>query len=131
MILLDTHVWVWWVSEPERLSAEALRAIDEARSDRVLAVSSISTWEVALLVSKGRLALSLDVADWIAKSEALPFLRFLPVDNTVALTAVNLPGELHPDPADRIIVATALQRKARLVTKDDRLRRYPYVTTVG
>lgn len=130
MILLDTHAWVWWVSQPERLSEEALRVVDEARELRALLVSSISVWEVALLVAKGRLELTLDVGEWVARSEALPFVRFVPVDNAVALASVNLPGDFHPDPADRIIVATALQHKARLVTRDDRLRRYPHVKTV-
>ena len=92
-------------------------------------VSSISTWEVALLVRRGRLELSMDVADWVAKSEALPFLRFVPVDNGIALRPVLLPAPLHNDPADRIIIATALQLGATLITKDDKLRAYPHVPT--
>lgn len=118
------------MSDPERLSDAARTAIEEARQSNAVLVSAISAWEVALLVAKGRLELSLDVGDWIAGSQALPFLSFVPVDPTVAVKAVNLPGTLHPDPADRIIVATSIHRRARLVTKDDRLRRYPHVRTV-
>lgn len=130
MTLLDTHAWVWWVSDPDRLSGDALRAIEEAREARTLLVSSISAWEVAVLAARGRMKLTLDVADWVARSEALPFLRFVPVDTALALAAVALPGAFHADPADRIIVATALQRKARLVTKDDRIRAYSHVRSV-
>ena len=130
MILLDTHAWVWWLSAPESLPEPCRLAIDEATRHRRLLVSSISVWEVALLVSKGRLQLTIPVEDWVAKAEALPFLKFVPVDNAIALRSVNLPGSLHPDPADRIIVATALQRNARLITRDDRIRTYPHVRTV-
>lgn len=118
------------MSDPERLSDAARTAIEEARQSNAVLVSAISASEVALLVAKGRLELSLDVGDWIAGSQALPLLSFVPVDPTVAVKAVNLPGTLHPDPADRIIVATSIHRRARLVTKDDRLRRYPHVRTV-
>ena len=67
-----------------------------------LYISSISIWEVALLVTRGRLAFTIDVQDWIAKSEALPFFTFVPVDNATFLRAVLLPGPLHSDPADRV-----------------------------
>jgi PIN domain nuclease of toxin-antitoxin system len=81
-------------------------------------------------VRRGRLELSMDVGDWVAKAEALPLLRFVPVDNRIALRSVLLPPPLHNDPADRIIVATALQLGATLITKDEKLRGYPHVRTV-
>jgi PIN domain nuclease of toxin-antitoxin system len=90
-------------------------------------VSSISVWEVAMLVARGRLELTLDVADWVAKSEALPFLGFVPVSNAIAIRSVRLPGDFHEDPADRIIVATAMTMGARVVSKDTKIRSYPYV----
>ncbi len=130
MTLLDTHAWVWWLSAPESLPEDARAAIGEARRHRRLLVSSISVWEVALLVSKGRLELTLPLEEWINKAEALPFLRFIPVDNAIALRSVKLPGSLHPDPADRIILATALEREAVLITKDERLGSYPHVKTI-
>jgi PIN domain nuclease of toxin-antitoxin system len=130
LILLDTHAWVWWVGSPEHLSPRARRALDKAATGEGLFVSSISTWEVALLVAKGRLRLSTPVASWIGASEALPFLRFVPVDNAIALLAVTLPGPLHDDPADRIIAATALSLGAELVTKDRRLIEYPHLRTL-
>lgn len=130
MTLLDTHAWVWWVSDPDRLSAAARLAIETARGSGGVLVSSISVWEVALLVAKGRLKLTIPVDEWVMRCEAVPGLRFVPVDNAIAMRSVSLPGVLHPDPADRIIVATALEKKARLVTKDARLLAYPHVQTL-
>ena len=130
MILLDTHVWIWWISNMEKLSAKALTAINSARADNAIIISSISTWEIALLVEKGRLELSIDVRDWVRKTEGLPFVHFAAVDNTIALRSVSLPGEFHADPADRIITATALTMGIPLVTRDEKILAYPYVNTI-
>ncbi|UCC73737.1 MAG: type II toxin-antitoxin system VapC family toxin [Gemmatimonadota bacterium] len=129
MIVLDTHVWVWWVSGVGELSPRAGELIAEAVIDRALHVSCISAWEVAMLVRRGRLVLTMGVEDWVARSEALPFLRFVPVDNRIALGAVRLPEPLHRDPADRIILSTAQTLGATLVTRDERLWDYPHVET--
>lgn len=129
MIVLDTQVWVWWVSGAAALSENAAEAIDRAMADRSIHVSSISAWEVALLVRRGRLELTMDVGDWIARSEALPFLRFVPVDNRIAVRATELADYPHRDPADRIIASTAQLLGAKLVTRDERLWRYPHVET--
>ena len=130
MIVLDTHVWVLFVSNPELLSKRAKRSLDTAMEEKGILISSISTWEVALLVAKKQLQLTLSVTDWIAKSEALPFITFIPVDNSVAIKSVNLPQPLHSDPADRIIIATAISMGAPLVTKDARILKYPHVQTI-
>ena len=130
MIVLDTHVWVWFVSNPEFLSKAAQKAIDASMEQKGIFISSISAWEVALLAAKKRLELSIDVADWIGKSEKLPFFHFIPIDNSVAVKSVNLPQPLHKDPADRIIIATAITIGAPLVTKDQKLLHYPHVETV-
>ena len=130
MIVLDTHVWIWWVSSQEFLSKTAKQIIDEAMTERSIFISSISAWEVAMLVSRGRLKLTMSPGDWIAASEALPFFDFVPVSNSIALKSVQLPGDLHNDPADRIIIATAVSLGAVLVTKDEKIRNYPHVKTV-
>jgi PIN domain nuclease of toxin-antitoxin system len=83
-----------------------------------------------MLVSRKRLTLTIDVADWIAKVEALPFLSFVPVDNRIAVRAVELQDFPHRDPADRIIAATTLGLGASLVTADARLRAYRPLKTV-
>ncbi len=130
MIVLDTHVWLWWISNPEKLSIAANQAIDQAITESSIIISSISVWEVALLVEKGRLKLSIDVRDWVRKTESLPFVRFVPVDNTISLRSTSLPGQFHPDPADRIITATALTMGLPLVTKDEKMINYPHVQTL-
>ena len=131
MILLDTHALVWWVSEPKRVPARARRVIDAAvAAAEPVAVSSISLWEVAMLVARKRLALTIDTSAWIEHVEALPFLTFVPVDNRIAVRAVQLEGFPHRDPADRMIVATALRLGAALLTADARIRAYKAVKTV-
>ncbi|MBC8457764.1 MAG: type II toxin-antitoxin system VapC family toxin [Deltaproteobacteria bacterium] len=130
MIVLDTHVWVWFVSNPELLSKRAKKATDTAINAKEIFISSISAWEIALLVERGQLKLTLDVTDWISKSERLPFFRFIPVDNSIAIKAVNLPQPLHNDPADRIIIATATAIGAPLVTKDEKILKYPHVKSI-
>jgi len=125
MILLDTHAWVWWISNPEMLSQSAHTVIDDAARKNTLFVSTISSWELALLVEKGRLLLTLDVRDWIARCEALPFLSFIPLSNAIAVESVRLPSFPHADPADRIIVATAMSLGARVITKDEKILGYP------
>ena len=129
MIVLDTHSLVWWVSGGP-LSEKARRAIDRAAASRALCASSMTVWEIAMLVKKGRLELTVELAPWIRSVEALPELRFVPVDVDIALASTLLPGSLHPDPADRIIVATARSLDATLVTRDARLADYPHVETI-
>lgn len=128
MIMLDTHTWVWWLDNPERLSENALNTIQEAREKKNLAISCISTWELALLVQKNRLSLSLPLQDWLQHNESMSFLSFIPVSNRIAVNSVTL--DMHGDPADRIIVATAQALAARLVTKDAKIIASKLVTTV-
>ncbi|HBL29963.1 MAG TPA: VapC toxin family PIN domain ribonuclease [Acidobacteria bacterium] len=130
MIVLDTHTWIWWVASPEVLSPRAQMEIDRAMEREEILISSISCWEIALLVRKGRLELTMPVAAWIARSEALPFVQFVPLDNRIALRSNHLPGEIHEDPADRIIIATALTAGASLVSRDTKIRDYPHVETI-
>ena len=124
LILLDTHAWIWWAAGSAELSSMAAREIERGVASGEVHIASISCWEVSLLVRKGRLALTMPVDVWIGRSETLPFVRFVPLDNHIAWRSNQLPGELHEDPADRIIVATALTLGAVLITKDARLRAY-------
>ena len=130
MITLDTHAWIWFVSNPDLLSKKAKKAIDAAVKAKGLLISSISVWEVALLAAKNRLKLTLDVTDWVAKSEILPFFQFIPISNAIAIKSINLPQPLHSDPADRIIIASALSAGTPLVTKDKKILAYPHVKTI-
>jgi PIN domain nuclease of toxin-antitoxin system len=131
MLMLDTHTLVWWVDGNTKLSATAVQAIMPfMKQPRSVLVSSISIWEITLLIQKNRLELTRPLHDWLDLVERLPILRFVPVDNPIARLSVELPGEFHPDPADRIIVATAIVNDARLLTRDANIRRYPHVKTL-
>jgi PIN domain nuclease of toxin-antitoxin system len=130
VIAFDTHALVWWVSDPKRIPAKGRRLAEAALTDgESIVVSSISIWEVAMLVAAGRLTLTVDVRVWIDHLEALPFLRFVPVDNRIAMRSVHLDDFTHRDPADRIIVSTALGLDATLLTADARMRRYATLKT--
>ena len=131
MIALDTHALLWWVSSPERIPAKARRLLDGSVTDkRQVSVSSISLWEIAMLVGLKRLELTIPVNVWLAHVQELPWLTFVPVDNRIAVASVFLDGFPHRDPADRIIVATTLGLNATLVTADTRLRAYKPLRTI-
>jgi PIN domain nuclease of toxin-antitoxin system len=123
VIVLDTHAWIWFVNSPETLGAAAAQAINQARGDgQRLHVSCISTWELYMLVDKGRLSLAIAPGVWVARCEKLTVLQFEPVNNDIARISVTECAGLHADPADRMIVATALYLGASVVTKDDKIR---------
>jgi PIN domain nuclease of toxin-antitoxin system len=130
MILLDTHVWIWWTSNPDLLSPEARALIDKALVGRKIHISAMSVWEVAMLVAKNRLQLTMDVGDWIRASEGLPFIRFVPVTPDIALKAVRLPFKSITDPVDRLVMATALFLDLLLITKDKKMQKEALVKTV-
>jgi len=130
VIVLDTHALVWWINDPGQLSKTAQAVIEEARKNKTLYVSCISSWEIALLVQRNRLQLTLDVRDWLARCEALPFVTFMPVTTAIAVESTRLPDFPHADPADRIIVATAQSLGARLVTKDEKIHLYRNLQSV-
>ena len=127
MIVLDTHAWVWWVSESEQLSGPAREAIEQAAD---LGVSVMSCWEVAMLVAKGRLGLSLDVGDWIDKALSRPKVRLLPLDPATAVASTRLPGEFHQDPVDRILAATCFRRGVPLLSTDRRIREWRHIRVI-
>lgn len=131
MIVLDTHALIWWANGDGQLSSSAHKAINEELQNKgKILISAISAWEIALLVQKGRLILSMDVDDWVNTVEAIEGVQFIPIDNAVAIQSVRLPGDFHPDPADRMITALARHTSSALVTSDIKIRNYKYVKTV-
>jgi PIN domain nuclease of toxin-antitoxin system len=116
------------VGEDRRLVKAARSAIDSsmAAGDAVL-VSAISAWEVGMLVRRGRLALSMPVEEWLLAVQSLEGVSIIPISAEIAVQSVNLPGEFHQDPADRMIVALARERNASLLTADEKIHRYPHV----
>ena len=132
MIVLDTHTLIWWVNGDERLSKHALKAINNEinKDDGAILISSITTWEIALLVEKGRLSLTMDTDDWIRTVSAIEKVEFVTVDNDTFIQSVRLPDDFHPDPADRIITALARQHSIPLVTSDRKIIEYKHVKTI-
>jgi len=132
MIVLDTHALIWWVNDDEQLSDRARKAIEKEISgeDGQVFISAITAWEIALLVEKGRLTLTMDVKDWIDTVTAIEGVRFVPIDNEVAIQSVRLPGEFHPDLADRMIVALARRLSTVLITSDAKIQAYKHVKTI-
>jgi PIN domain nuclease of toxin-antitoxin system len=128
VIVLDTHAWLWWVSAPQKLSAKAVAAIEYAKT---VGLCPISCWELSTKVATGKLTLDRDLAVWVAQALARPRLEVLPLTPSIATAAgqLGLQG-FHGDPADRLIVATALAHGAHLVTKDAAIRTFPAVETV-
>ena len=131
MIVLDTHVLVWFVSNPEKLSQKVQKIINREidKGERVL-ISSISVWEIYMLVKKGRISLSLDLDVWLQRIEQLSFIKFVSVDNKIAAKSVTLPEPFNSDPADRMIIATSREYGAKLITSDKKILNYSHVQSV-
>lgn len=130
MIVLDTHTLLWWIGGGA-LSKQARAAIEaESGEEGEIVVSAISAWEIALLVSRGKIRLSMDVSDWVGKVGQIDAVRFIPVDTSIAIKSIGLPGQFHNDPADRVIVATARALSAPIVTRDRLIRKYEHVKTI-
>jgi PIN domain nuclease of toxin-antitoxin system len=128
--LLDTHVWVWWNMRPEQLSPRAMATISEAPPSAELYLSAISVWEFCKLLENGRLKVSCDPEAWLDEALQMPNLRLVPLTPRVALKSTTLPQPFHTDPADQILVATARELNATLLTRDRRLLDYPHVRTI-
>ncbi len=130
MIVLDTHALVWWVTGDTSLSKRAKNAIARELAGGEIVVSSISAWEIVMLVAREKLVLTMDVGNWLVTVGEIEGVRFVPVDVEIATKSVALPGEFHNDPADRMIVATARKLAVPLVTKDAKIRSYAHVKTI-
>lgn len=132
MIVLDTHALIWWVNGDKQLSSVAQKAIAKelAADDAQILVSAISAWEIAMLIAKDRLVLTMDLDDWLATVESIEGVMFVAVSTEVAVQSVRLPGSFHADPADRIIVALARHFSVPLITADRRIQEYQHVKTI-
>lgn len=122
MILPDTHTLIWYMTLNPRLGPQADRRIQRARILGDAAFSAISVWEVALLLAKNRLTLNVTAFQWRQSLLAAGFIE-IPVNGTIAAHSVTL-TDIHNDPADRIIMATALEGH-QLITDDDRILNWP------
>jgi PIN domain nuclease of toxin-antitoxin system len=130
MILLDTHIWLWWLHFPDQLSERGRTLLTVGENQNSLIVSTISVWEIAVKHSNGKLPLPLPVNEWFALAKTRPGITIEPLDPLDAITSTQLPGDFHKDPADRIIVAIAYRRNIELMTCDQKILNYPHIKTI-
>lgn len=123
-LLLDTHVLVWLAEGSNQLPKASQRSLESAARKGGLAVSAISFWEVAMLCQRGRISLAKPVAAWREQVLGTAPIREIPITGDIGIESVTLPGSLHGDPADRIIIATARLCTLRLATRDRQLHAY-------
>lgn len=129
-VLLDTHLWWWWITGESGPSAAQKRILVRTSPEAPVLLSDISLWEVATLVSLGRLAVTVPLREWLENAAAPPLVRRCAVSPAVAAAVAALPDDFHRDPADRIIVATAQVHGATLLTRDRRIVDAKLVPTV-
>lgn len=129
MIVLDTHIWVWWVHGNEHLNKQQSDWLQE-NEDQGLGVSIISCWEVAKLVEYDRLVLPCSVTEWLDQALRYPGIQLLELTPGIVIESTQLPKGFHKDPADQLIVATARILECPLLTADPKILNYPHVTTL-
>lgn len=129
MILLDTHVWWWSLTEPVNLSKNAVETITTTPPDQ-RAIASISIWELAMMVEKKRIELNVSVKRWLTAAINDTGLQVIDLSPDIAVESCRLPGNFHKDPADRIIVATARVHNLVLLTKDRKILDYPHIRAI-
>lgn len=127
--LLDTHVWIWWNVNPPNLSPKVKTLLESGKYDELL-LSAISPWEFFKLLEKGRITIACDPEEWIRIALDMPKLRLVPLTPVISYKSTILPGEFHDDPADQIIVSTAREENAVILSKDERIRKYSSVKSI-
>jgi PIN domain nuclease of toxin-antitoxin system len=130
MIVLDTHIWIWWVHDTPQLAATQAAVIAKHEAD-IIGVSVISCWEVAKLVEYQRLVLPCDISTWFQQALTYPGVQLLELTPEIAIESTHLPGTFHRDPADQLIVATARIHACPIVTADNKILNYTHVQTIA
>jgi PIN domain nuclease of toxin-antitoxin system len=128
VIVLDTHALLWWALDPEKLSERA-RSVVAGMEQHGGFASAISIWELGIKLKRRKLELPLSIDELVRRIERGHVVELLPVDASLWLRSLALPWE-HQDPADRVIVATALSRNLPLLTKDETIRSFSGVASV-
>jgi len=120
-LLLDTHVLVWLMLGDKKLGKKAHGSIQAAARQGRILVSAITPWEIGVLVNKKRIDLHREAMEWIRAALSFPGVNLAPLEPAIAIASTRLPFEMHGDPADRILAATARHLGATLVTADGAL----------
>jgi PIN domain nuclease of toxin-antitoxin system len=130
--LLDTHIWLWYAEgDSDQLKPATIKRLDDMRHGKGLWVSAISVWEVGVLAAKGRVQLSVPLRDWVDRALQAPGVYLAPLDALTAVESTLLPGELHGDPADRFLIATARTQEKIFATRDGAILNYAKQGLVG
>ncbi|MGK7926782.1 MAG: type II toxin-antitoxin system VapC family toxin [Spirulina sp.] len=129
MIILDTHIWVWWNHNDPKLTLNHQEAIDRERPNG-LGICSISAIEISRLVAANKLILPCPIQEWFNIALAQEGITLLSITPQIAIDCYFLPANFHKDPADRIIVSTARIYDVPVVTVDDKILAYPHVKKI-
>lgn len=129
-LVLDTCAWLWYCSEPDKLSSAAREALEREQPADGLIVSVISCWEIAKLVEKRKLSFSMGCGAWIERAVRARGVVLHPLTPGICVESTELPGTFHGDPADQIIVATARFLSTAVVTKDRKIRDYSHAPAI-
>ena len=129
MIIIDTHIWVWWVHGDRRLTEGQFESLRVHEAD-IIGVSAISCWEIAKLVEYNRIDLHCSIKEWFDLALRYPSISLIDLTPEIAIESTQLPGEFHRDPADQIIVATARIYNCPLLTSDKKIIDYPNVEKI-
>lgn len=132
-LLLDTHVWFWYVVGDETLKKPTRNIINSAAQNSTLHIAAITLWEISTLDAKKRVIFEMPCLEWIKKATHLTHTQVTPISAAIAVESCNLPDGFHDDPADRMIVATARVEGMTLLTRDARILSYgrkKYISTI-
>lgn len=128
--LLDTHTWIWWNMNPQNLSQRVTEIISNIDAYEEMLLSAISPWEFSKLLEKKRIGISCNPEGWINTAIDMPKLRLVPLSPVLSYRSTVLPPPFHNDPADQIIVATAREENATILTKDEKILAYEKVSSL-
>jgi PIN domain nuclease of toxin-antitoxin system len=127
--LLDTHIWIWWNMNPQKLSSRIIKLIQDKDYDELI-LSAISPWEFCKLIEKKKLAVSCSQLEWLDVALEMEGLRLAPVTPLISYKSTTLKEPFNNDPADQIIVATAQIENAVILSADKIIQDYPHIKTI-
>ena len=129
MIILDTHIWIWYLTGNQKIESKTVTKIDNFKLNDEVFISSISIWEVCKLNELHRIQFSIPFNNWLEialKSQ----IYTLELNAEIFYDSCSLPGEFHGDPADQMIVATSRVKKFDLITYDNKILNYKNVSSL-